>query len=345
MQTWTYFQIFLDRDDLRFEGDANALPLMFERMLLDIIQPLIQYHRTHIHQYFFMRYFEEGFHIRLRLYGDSKYLINNFGSDLRRKTISFYNELLTKTTLMRGEDLVEAGYLKIVPYEPEYDKYGGPLGVQTAEAYFQLSSEIVFSLMELQRANKISINSLLYLLTKKVVEQVFQNKEDRRIFLDTYGNYWVTQIPYDRNQIISELEQTYLDNYKKLKIIEEQGIKYLSPIWIESITSQFYALINLEKSQQLTSRILPWLKRQIIDSQNTKSNLMIHSAPLSMMCSLPNYLHMLHNRAGLPLYHELRLIYFVIREWFDNSLASAIPTVLEPGILFQSMAIPSKEPS
>jgi thiopeptide-type bacteriocin biosynthesis protein len=103
-------------------------PEPFEPFLREVIAPAVRLllEDGTADRWFFIRYWEGGPHIRLRLHVHEDVLAHVL-EGLRRFTAA---------------DLVES------PYEPEYERYGGPAGVAIAERQFELSSRVALELIE-----------------------------------------------------------------------------------------------------------------------------------------------------------------------------------------------------
>ena len=105
-------------------------------------------------QFFFIRYWEQGPHIRLRLKGGPERL----AGQVRPQLEAFFNRhfLLAPSKRLEPEAAVTwpahmrwlpNHSVRFVPYEPEIERYGGPVGMAIAEEQFHLSSRVVLQLL------------------------------------------------------------------------------------------------------------------------------------------------------------------------------------------------------
>lgn len=78
---------------------------------------------------FFIRYVDDGPHVRLRISAPSAYLVSTVGPAIE--------DIATRQSLR----------LKWIPYEPEIARYGGPWAVPVAEELFCVSSRLVCTLL------------------------------------------------------------------------------------------------------------------------------------------------------------------------------------------------------
>ncbi|QXJ22483.1 lantibiotic dehydratase [Actinomadura graeca] len=91
-----------------------------------------------VDRWFFIRYTDPGFHIRLRLHGDAA-VLNGPVLSLLHDTVSGW------------ERAGLAGRLVLDAYDPEYERYGGPEAMDAAERFFQADSETAMGLLRLAR--------------------------------------------------------------------------------------------------------------------------------------------------------------------------------------------------
>jgi thiopeptide-type bacteriocin biosynthesis protein len=115
-------------------------------------------------RFFFLRYWQGGPQVRLRVLaptdlplgppaGIEERIEEGIESFLSEEpgepaidTSGLYDEMERDVARRRQEDtvaIVTGNCVRRVPYEPEYEKYGGPQGVKVAEELFHRSSEIV----------------------------------------------------------------------------------------------------------------------------------------------------------------------------------------------------------
>jgi thiopeptide-type bacteriocin biosynthesis protein len=123
--SWLYAKLYT--------GTATA-----DRVLCEVVRPLVDRlleERT-VDRWFFLRYGDPAWHLRLRLHGDS--------------------DLLRAEALPRLEEAVapavEGGLvraLQIDTYRREVERYGGGPGIELAERLFHADSEAVLTLVEL----------------------------------------------------------------------------------------------------------------------------------------------------------------------------------------------------
>jgi len=117
---WFYFQIYCH-------------PFRADQLLLDIIKPFLAEYRANIEKWFFIRYDENGSHIRLRI------CLNDPGLGMRLTT---HLSGLLDPYLQSG---IVSEFL-ISTYKPEIQRYGADL-IEQVEAHFFRDSELNLALL------------------------------------------------------------------------------------------------------------------------------------------------------------------------------------------------------
>jgi thiopeptide-type bacteriocin biosynthesis protein len=211
--------------DARCAGTWQAIHVYYGAsrrvMLTDCIGPLIDGLRADglLDSYFFINYWLEGPHLRLRLKptraADTDAVLRRAEDaidvflrarpalfDPRR---SFFSELydtlfdLEFTAEQRQRYTGPDGRMRIresnshsrEPYEPEYGKYGGPRGIELAEWHFEYSSDHVISIMRTMNAHLrgalLGIAAQLMMVT---ITQFLPDPVAAASFLDGYHEFW-----------------------------------------------------------------------------------------------------------------------------------------------------------
>lgn len=136
-------------------------------LLVDCIGPLVASCRTGSPpSWFFLRYWKHGPHVRLRLRlepaeatetlralqdGIREHLARCPSTSMPRP--DRLRDVIRVLARLQGEaddvqEIVSDNTIRLQPYEPEYGKYGGELGVRLAETVFESSSVIVLDVLD-----------------------------------------------------------------------------------------------------------------------------------------------------------------------------------------------------
>ena len=131
-------------------GGPHIWRRAFDRLILDVVAPFAERVRRDgaVRRYFFIRYGEYGPHVRLRLNGDPATLTHHVAPALEA-ALSEENRAWGVPHASILDVGVASGVpgLYWIPYEPEFDRYGGPSGVRAAEDFFEASSDLVVRLL------------------------------------------------------------------------------------------------------------------------------------------------------------------------------------------------------
>ena len=176
-------------------------------LLVDAIAPLV-HSEPRPSRWFFLRYWKQGPHIRLRLLLEdsiadaflktaqtrlSEYLAThpstNAPPDARLKEI-----LETIASLEKGEqqeqELLPDNTLRFDQYEPEYAKYGGETGVALAEDLFERSSELMLDVLSIIRGKPGQRFSVSFNMLLNGLRGAGLNEAGIADFLATYSRFW-----------------------------------------------------------------------------------------------------------------------------------------------------------
>ena len=113
-------------------------PSHADRLLLELVQPLVTEVRAAgtADRWFFLRYGDPRWHLRLRFHGDPGALSGHVLPALRRMLEPFQRQGIVWR-------------LQFDRYEPEVERYGGSRGIGIAERLFQSDSELCLELLPL----------------------------------------------------------------------------------------------------------------------------------------------------------------------------------------------------
>lgn len=131
-------------------------PEPLDVFLLKAVEPFIRIvlENRWADQYFYIRYWERGPHIRLRFQGHPGVLENLIKPRLEEHFYRFFQEhpLRREEPEQKGDLPEEQRWypnmsVQYIAYEPESERYGGSHGVRIAERQFQLSSDAALAVM------------------------------------------------------------------------------------------------------------------------------------------------------------------------------------------------------
>jgi len=319
-------------------------------LLLDCIEPLIDSLRREalIQRFFFIRYWQEGSHIRLRLLPSEgvdrdaikEHIEPTIRSYLKRRPALYNSDhkwLATNSKklfqLEYGEEQWRTTYgnaseiplrpnnsFAYIPYEPEYTRYGGAAGMALAEWHFEQSSIIVLKML---RTLNVHDRSIL-LGTSIQLSLLFCYgllQEDGKVitFLENYIRYWQDDFLQQKHE-----NEIFEKKYRKMATHIQQRMLALRQSIMRGATSPLL-LTPLEQEwiahvRELRHRITGLVEaRQLTLQLHGGSGEPEEVNDLNMACSilLGSYLHMTNNRLGVSIADEVYLNYLLKRALLD----------------------------
>ena len=333
----------MDRKDwislhIFYYGDQNYL-------LVECIKPLMQdlQERGLIQRYFFIRYWLEGYHIRLRLLpapdADSdklKYIaeqaINTF---LQRRPALYMPDTQFYFPYQREQFILEYGEEKLlqtygeqgliplrpnntfayIPYEPEYHRYGGIKGVELAEWHFEHSSDMVLKLLE--KVN-VTVQSILLGLSLQLTLPFFFSHftEDEAVIsaLEAYMSFWQEGFfKYTANRKVS---QYYTKKYNHMSSPLRQRVaqirqSMLDPHATENMTPLEQEWISHIRELRQKMQVLFAEEPFFTDRASPREQVALHHNLQG------SYVHMTNNRLGVSIEREIYLTYLLAQALKD----------------------------
>jgi hypothetical protein len=212
-------------------------------LLTRCVRPLVHQLKTEgkLERWFYINYWLEGNHIRLRLGVPDKatatevemrvtvaveeYLALNpsFHPAAELESTDYYAELFEAefSAEERGQYFNADGTpilqpdnsVRIRRYEPEWDRYGGAKGVEIAEEHFELSAEIASKLIAKGnmsvRSFQLGVGAELMAV---LVGVLFPNPATGRAFLENYHARWSGMFGTTKNYVERHNQGRFTDN-------------------------------------------------------------------------------------------------------------------------------------
>jgi thiopeptide-type bacteriocin biosynthesis protein len=237
-----------------------------DRFLAEVVRPLVRESlgEQSFRYFFFIRYFDDGYHLRLRFFGDRA----SVQGPMRQRIL----DTLAKSQLPSGPARVVVG-----KYRPELTRYGGKEGVRLAERLFAASSRSILDFLELRAVGKIKASKVEFALAsgEAMLDAIGMNKKIRSSFFKLRPQKGGENRPAgELSQDIEKLTQALTPAARAAAEAPRTYWEGRSPE-LHEITGRLYAEIE------------PWYRK----------------IPASLRKSLPklasSYLHMHYNRLAL----------------------------------------------
>lgn len=253
-----------------------------------------------IQKFFFIRYWESGPHIRLRLLVDF-----NDKDDIKKEIVSFFGTYLKRNPTIRKvekNNFLPNNTVQFIDYEPEVERYGGREGIIVAESHFNDSSEIVLSIIHsMQNDWTLGLAQGVALQLSYIFIKGTSLKRSEVIEMLTImdNSYWK-----EKAKIISKTENVDA-------LFERQYSKNEKNILAK--IDLLDSLIQSENQEENQSSLLQWFHM----AKQKDSYLNYISLSRKKQSIYISYLHMLNNRLGLSN-HDEGYIAFVLLQIFSS---------------------------
>jgi len=260
----------------------------FENIIVNCLFPIADLlkRKKIIKKWFFIRYYEDGMHIRFRLLFINADERKGFNSLIRKKIEAFIIQNEMESSSITGE------YVFNKNYEPEYERYGGTDGMLLSEGLFFASSNAIANLIKLNgtwsyNCGIINAGILNYIMMFNLLKK----KEDLlSFFLFNYNNW----LPYASLKVGENVMLYYDQKFGKIKEV-------FFPL-VENLHNQ------LIKEEIFNNIYMQW-KRDVLDL-SSKLNKMNENNKISsskfndgnkedLWPIFDSYVHMNNNRFGI----------------------------------------------
>lgn len=249
-----------------YNGEADQL-------LKQAIHPFI---RQWTAPWFFIRYWEGGDHIRLRL----KAAVSQHG--LIVKSLSLKNEMIKS--------------VQIAEYEPEINRYGNIQSMAWAERYFECSSNYVLNWIVKREKNQSAAIQAI----KLHLALLHTLKWEKKALIALCSFFLEGWLPKLYNQIDPKKEQRifWLKQFEKVFAAKKNQIA--------QAVNQFWQELNAGIADDNLTEYLSKTAEVIFLYQNA------HFDKDRLFQIISSFMHMNNNRLGISNYEEAYLMYSII---------------------------------
>lgn len=283
-----------------FKGDIYEPEC--DKIILDLVENIVNYAKSNklFEKYFFIRYSENGPHVRLRFYAD-QFLFNNLLMSFIEDSINNYKpkELLSYPAPSATQTESNSSII-LVDYEPEIERYGGKEAIKIAEEFFFYSSETAIELIKQMDTNDRSSRLGKGLLATLVLIYVFlPERQQASMFFDHYSKGYLST--FGTNE---EIKSMWLEAFDKgFDKQSEKLIEFINLIWEALNTGDDISEV-LDAYKKNLNTIKEKLKI-LLDSGNlNKKGYMIENWYDCIRTIVSSYVHMMNNRLGVSIKEE-----------------------------------------
>jgi len=283
-----------------------------------------------IDRFFFIRYFEGGPHIRLRVHGDTKTLNQSLRLEMEKQFLEMYGSTaFSNETLSFHLDHLEPKSIQFPPYEPETQRYGGTAGIPVCEELFESSSRCVLQFLKSQQNptydNSLAFGLIMHLVFGYALDLTSTKLIDLAQFIK---KCW---IPRTIQLTQKSAEDTHHESNQELQsqfetayaLQKETLIPLLATIWKQLMTEDPFEVSFLqewlESGRRFNSKMNLLMDQELIlpppfPAKYTGIPLTDQNRFFPMYESL---IHMTNNRLGISNVDEA-FIGFILEKFFQN---------------------------
>ncbi|MDJ0836858.1 MAG: thiopeptide-type bacteriocin biosynthesis protein [Acidobacteriota bacterium] len=305
----------------------------WEPLLVDALKPFVEQilEEGLARQYFFIRYWEQGPHIRLRFLGDTRTLEEKvkprihetFSEYMRQHPTSRFDDDKPEET--ERLNLFPNNSIQYIEYEPETKRYGGKVGLPISERQFQASSNACLAAFadadDWGYDKGLGTAIQMHLSMAHAMKFNFSELQD---FCNMVSNGWLRRA-YDFDQDTTEEE--HKARQKEVKEAFEKMFQSQKQVLVPFSQTLWQALDDGVEFEQ------EWLNEWVRRLNEVYSNL--HRAHLAGEIEIPwpeayfmqgdvpdqrglwsiveSYVHMTNNRLGIWNQDEAYLGYLISR--------------------------------
>ncbi len=285
-----------------------------------------------IHQFFFVRYYDRGPHLRLRLK-----LSEASSEEVVKQQLqeTFNNFLLTappsadKTTIDEPE--LPSNTIYYVAYQPEMLRYGGPEGIVLSETQFDLSSRVVISILQQSGAwgygKALGAALTLHLITLRSLAIPVEQLID---CCNLGQASWITySINTDFEPVDEKTLREKIDDMTH-SYTQQKGsiLPILNQVWQTLDDEAPFEEEHFNHWTTSMKSIVGALKKTITDQPMPDEYYVdMGLQPLSAICPsywpiIDSYIHMTNNRLGI-LNRDEGFLYYILKEFLQDTHAYA----------------------
>jgi thiopeptide-type bacteriocin biosynthesis protein len=290
---------------------ANIYGGECDTVIRTVVEPFVRtcQEQAWLDGWFFIRYSERGFHVRLRLKGEAGVLRTKVQPALRERVRSLYPaaaEGYPELPPAGGEGVT---HYNEVEYEPEVERYGGPHGILLAEEFFERSSEVALALLQKVSPTERSGRLGKALLAMVVLMHAFRpEREGAAEFARNYGiNYLRSLVPDD------ERRAAWLNAFGSG--FEQQAgtlTAYVDEAWERLATAESLS-DALDRYRDDLAAVAAKFRELFDAGRLLRDGRPMEQWDFAVAGIVSSYVHMMNNRLGVTIQEESYLAYLIHR--------------------------------
>ncbi|MEV8373857.1 thiopeptide-type bacteriocin biosynthesis protein [Kribbella sp. NPDC056861] len=319
-----------------YASDANPI-------LVEAVRPLVAELRRDelIEHWFFIKYWMEGPHLRVRFKPARPELLEEvekrataaIEAFLARRPALYDTDIDGLADIYKKMYVAEYGEERFVeeygvdgvmpfrpnntvaslPYEQEFDRYGGPVGMALGEWHFEASSDLVAKLLATSNTHVrpvlLGLATQLSLLT---AYSFLETDEAVRRFFQRYRGFWETSYQEPSDDYHESFDKSYeltraslTERVDRIRTISagdsDQQLSGIERAWLTHCR-ELRARVDADAEQLLFPSRTGGTEREPIADPEARAAVLLSS-----------YIHMTNNRLGVAILDEIYLSYLIER--------------------------------
>ena len=305
---WLYVRIYCE-------------PELSDDVVINLIRPAEQELRRHgwVEHFFFIRYIEGGYHLRLRFFGQGELLQGPVRRALNGRIEDFFAE--RGFALAGPQDRGPSGqddpfwrprndpdFPRPKPsyeydrYEPEKERYGGSHGLWLSEQHFEQSSYTALHILEMEKAGAGPRQNAALLLLDATARAFSLDAQQRQAAFERQFEYWAGS-PW----IADTHLEAYARMYEQYRVVLPRLVPASDISCPEHASRRLWHAL-LEQWHGHAEALYQHLL--LLESQGSLS-----ASPLELLI---HYSHMLCNRLGIFPREEAALAYLLSHTYTEQ---------------------------
>lgn len=289
--------------------------IAFDTLLIEHIEPLIKKlkSKNYSHNAFFIRYWEGGPHIRLRVDVTDTATLETLKSIITNETIAYFDKKEDPTYSIQFQEYVQ-----------ELERYGGKKAITIAEHIFVKSSQITLDLLKKNKENwdySMAISNAMKMHVI-LIKSVFKTLDASIHFYKTFYINWLqhsikirednTIDPLEIKKTLSYFEQSYT----KQKTVIQQLVNNLweetnHEDWLQD-WSLFCAQLDIDITTLAAENAIVFPENISLEAFAS-----VPKKDIPKYVLLDSYIHMTNNRLGIYLRDESFIAFLLLKGFED----------------------------
>ncbi len=293
-QTWLSAHLHFLGEIYGEEGD---------RVITEVVDPFVAraLDAQWITAYFFVRFRQNGGHIRLRLRGGARVL----GRTVRRALLLHVQTVWPWP--VSPDDA--AAVVRWVPYTPELDRYGGDAAIAVAEACFESSSRLAFALTRKLESGVRPLRLGKALLAMLLLIHAFYPERVAAVrFSQVYGIRNLRAFAREEGAAV-RWREAFDSGFESQASALRQVV---ASVW-KSLSARAPLLGELDRFRRELALIRGQLESLSAAGSIWAHNAVAADAGQAFSWVVPSYVHMMNNRVGVSIPEEAYLAHLIAR--------------------------------